>query len=143
MSRAIDGNKRLNRRKKILKQAKGFRGRRSTNFKAARDAVTQALSDAYVGRRDKKGDMRSIWIARLNAACREQGISYSRFIDGLNKAGVIINRKALSNMAIEDPEAFKAVVDTAKKSYWSIKHDFTRSSPTVRKKSCNNRCKNE
>ncbi|MCR5699466.1 MAG: 50S ribosomal protein L20 [Treponemataceae bacterium] len=116
MSRAIDGNKRLNRRKKILKQAKGFSGRRSTNFKAARDAVTQALSDAYVGRRDKKGDMRSIWIARLNAACREQGISYSRFIDGLNKAGVIINRKALSNMAIEDPEAFKAVVDTAKKA---------------------------
>jgi len=116
MSRAIDGSKRLNRRKKILKQAKGFSGRRGTNFKAARDAVTQALSDAYVGRRDKKGDMRSIWIARLNAACREQGISYSRFIDGLNKAGVVINRKALSNMAIEDPEAFKAVVEIAKKA---------------------------
>ncbi|MCR4790910.1 MAG: 50S ribosomal protein L20 [Treponemataceae bacterium] len=116
MSRAIDGSKRLNRRKKILKQAKGFRGRRGTNYKAARDAVTQALSDAYVGRRDKKGDMRSVWIARLNAACREEGISYSRFIDGLNKAGVIINRKALSNMAIEDPEAFKAVVATAKKA---------------------------
>ena len=116
MSRAIDGTKRLNRRKKILKLAKGFRGRRGTNFKAAKDAVTQALSDAYVGRRDKKGDMRSVWIARLNAAVREQGLSYSRFIDGLNKAGVIINRKALSNMAIEDPEAFKAVVETAKKA---------------------------
>ena len=74
------------------------------------------MSDAYVGRRDKKGDMRSVWIARLNAAVREQGLSYSRFIDGLNKAGVVINRKALSNMAIEDPEAFKAVVETAKKA---------------------------
>ena len=116
MSRAIDGTKRLNRRKKILKLAKGFRGRRGTNFKAAKDAVTQALSDAYVGRRDKKGDMRSVWIARLNAAVREQGLSYSRFIDGLNKAGVVINRKALSNMAIEDPEKFKAVVETAKKA---------------------------
>ena len=60
--------------------------------------------------------MRSVWIARLNAAVREQGLSYSRFIDGLNKAGVVINRKALSNMAIEDPEAFKAVVETAKKA---------------------------
>ena len=116
MSRAIDGSKRLNRRKKILKLAKGFRGRRGTNFKAAKDAVTQALSDAYVGRRDKKGDMRSLWISRLNAAVRSQGLSYSRFIDGLTKAHVIINRKALSNMAIEDPDAFKAVVDTAKKA---------------------------
>ncbi|MFC2419955.1 MAG: 50S ribosomal protein L20 [Treponema maltophilum] len=116
MSRAIDGSKRLNRRKKILKLAKGFRGRRGTNFKAAKDAVTQALSDAYVGRRDKKGDMRSLWISRLNAAVRSQGLSYSRFIDGLTKAHVIINRKALSNMAIEDPEAFKAVIDTAKKA---------------------------
>ena len=111
MSRAIDGSKRLNRRKKILKLAKGFRGRRGTNFKAAKDAVTQAL-----GRRDKKGTMRSLWIARLNAAVRDQGLSYSRFIDGLTKAQVIINRKALSNMAIEDPEAFKAVVETAKKA---------------------------
>ena len=116
MSRAIDGSKRLNRRKTILKLAKGFRGRRGTNFKAAKDAVTQALTDAYVGRRDKKGTMRSLWIARLNAAVRDQGLSYSRFIDGLTKAQVIINRKALSNMAIEDPEAFKAVVDTAKKA---------------------------
>lgn len=116
MSRAIDGSKRLNRRKKILKLAKGFRGRRSTNFKAAKDAVTQALTDAYVGRRDKKGDMRSLWITRLNAAVREEGINYSRFINGLDKAGVIINRKALSNMAIEDPVAFKMIVETAKKA---------------------------
>ncbi|MBQ4497845.1 MAG: 50S ribosomal protein L20 [Spirochaetaceae bacterium] len=116
MSRAIDGTKRKERRKKILKLAKGFRGRRGTNYKAAKDAVTQALSDAYVGRRDRKGAMRSLWIARLNAACRAEGITYSRFIEGLTKANVIINRKALSNMAIEDPAAFKEVVAVAKKA---------------------------
>ena len=127
MSRAIDGTKRLQRRKKILKLAKGYRGRRGTNYKAAHDAVVQGLTDAYVGRRDKKGDYRSLWIARLNAACRAEGITYSRFIEGLNKAGVKINRKALSNMAIEDKAAFKAVVETAKKSNWSITDDFPRS----------------
>ncbi|MDR3283742.1 MAG: 50S ribosomal protein L20 [Treponema sp.] len=114
MSRAIDGPKRKNRRIKILKLAKGFTGRRGTNFKAAKDAVTKALVHAYVGRRDKKGDMRSLWITRINAAVRPEGLSYSRFIDGLTKAGVLINRKALSNMAIEDPAAFKSVVDSAK-----------------------------
>lgn len=116
MSRAIDGTKRKNRRKKILKLAKGFRGRRGTNYKAAKDAVVQALSDAYVARRDKKGDMRSLWISRLNAAVRMEGLSYSVFINGLAKAGIIINRKALSNMAIEDPAAFKVVVAEAKKA---------------------------
>ena len=116
MSRVIDGTKRKNHRKKILKLAKGFRGRRGTNFKAAKDAVVKALSSAYVDRRDRKGVMRSLWISRLNAACRAEGISYSRFIDGLTKANVVINRKALSNMAIEDPAAFKEVVAVAKKA---------------------------
>ncbi|MBO4732401.1 MAG: 50S ribosomal protein L20 [Spirochaetaceae bacterium] len=116
MSRAIDGTKRKNRRKKILKLAKGFRGRRGSNYKAAKDAVVKALCSAYVDRRDKKGVMRSLWISRLNAACRAEGISYSRFIDGLTKANVVINRKALSNMAIEDPAAFKEVVAVAKKA---------------------------
>jgi large subunit ribosomal protein L20 len=114
MSRAVDGPKRKNRRIKILKLAKGFTGRRGTNFKAAKDAVTKALSHAYIGRRDKKGDMRSLWITRINAAVRPEGLSYSRFISGLAKAGVAINRKALSNLAIEDPSAFKSVIDTAK-----------------------------
>ena len=114
MSRAIDGTKRKNRRIKILKLAKGFRGRRGTNFKAAKDAVTKALDHAYVDRRDKKGNFRSLWIARINAAVRDQGLSYSRFIDGCNQAGITLNRKALSNMAIEDPVAFKAVVEAAK-----------------------------
>lgn len=116
MARVKGGTKHNTKRKKILGLAKGFRGRRSTNFKAAKDAVMQALTDSFVGRRDKKGDMRRLWITRLNAAVREQGISYSQFINGLTKAGVIINRKALSNMAIEDTVAFEAVVNTAKKA---------------------------
>ncbi|MBR0155580.1 MAG: 50S ribosomal protein L20 [Treponema sp.] len=114
MARAIDGTKRKNRRIKILKLTKGFRGRRGTNFKAAKDAMTKALDHAYVDHRDKKGNFRALWIARINAAVRDEGLSYSRFIDGCNKAGITINRKALSNMAIEDPTAFKAVVDAAK-----------------------------
>ncbi len=117
MSRAIDGSKRNNRRAKILKLAKGFTGRRGTNYKAAKDAVVKSLTHAYENRRNMKGDMRSLWVTRINAAVREEGISYSRFIDGLTKAGIIINRKALSNMAIEDPVAFKAVVETAKKAF--------------------------
>lgn len=114
MPRAIDGTKRKDHRKKILKLAKGFRGRRSKNFKAAKDAVVKSLCHAYVGRRDKKGDMRTLWIARINAAVRAEGISYSRFIEGLVKANITINRKALANMAIEDPVAFKAVLSSAK-----------------------------
>jgi len=116
MPRAIDGSKRKDHRKKILKLAKGFRGRRGTNYKAAKDAVVKALVHGYVSRRDRKGDMRSLWISRINAAVRAEGITYSRFIEGLTKAGVAINRKALSNMAIEDPTAFKAVVETSKKA---------------------------
>lgn len=116
MPRAVDGPKRKNRRIKILKLAKGFKGRRGTNFKAAKDAVTKALNHAYVDRRDKKGNFRSLWIARINAAVREEGLTYSRFISGLNKAGITLDRKALSNLAIEDPAAFKAVVETVKKA---------------------------
>ena len=116
MSRAIDGTKRKNRRAKILKLAKGFIGDRKSNYKAAKDAVTKALNHAYVDRRDKKHEFRALWIARINAAVREEGLSYSRFINGLTKAGISLNRKALSNLAIEDPAAFKAVVEAAKKA---------------------------
>lgn len=116
MSRSRSTDRRITRRKKILKLAKGFRGRRSKNFKAAKDAVRKALRHSYEGRKDKKGNMRSIWIARINAAARLEGMSYSRFIEGLTKAGIIINRKALSNMAIEDPKAFKAVLEASKKA---------------------------
>jgi large subunit ribosomal protein L20 len=114
MPRAVDGSKRKNRRKKILKLAKGYWGRRHSNFKTAKDAVTKSLSYAYRDRKDRKGDFRRIWIVRINAACRAEGISYSRLIDGLNKAGITINRKALANLAIEDAAAFKAIAEKAK-----------------------------
>jgi large subunit ribosomal protein L20 len=114
MARAVDGSKRKNHRKKILKLAKGYWGRRHSNYKTAKDAVTKGLFYAYRDRRDRKGDFRRIWIIRINAACRAEGLSYSRLVDGLNKAGITINRKALSNMAIQDEAAFKAVVAQAK-----------------------------
>lgn len=114
MSRAVDGSKRKNHRKKIMKLAKGYWGRRHSNYKTAKDAVTKGLSYAYRDRKDRKGDFRSLWIIRINAACRAEGISYSRFIDGLNKAGIEINRKALAHLALEDSAAFKAVAAQAK-----------------------------
>ena len=114
MSRAVDGSKRKNHRKKILKLAKGYWGRRHSNYKVAKDAVTKGLFYAYRDRRDRKGDFRRLWIIRINAACRAEGLSYSRLVDGLNKAGITINRKTLANMAIEDAGAFKAVVSQAK-----------------------------
>jgi large subunit ribosomal protein L20 len=114
MPRAVDGSKRKNHRKKILKLAKGYWGRRHSNYKTAKDAVTKALSYAYRDRRDRKGDFRRLWIIRVNAACREEGISYSKFIAGLDKAGVTINRKALAHLAMEDTQAFKAIVVKAK-----------------------------
>jgi large subunit ribosomal protein L20 len=114
MSRAVDGSKRKNHRKKILKQAKGYWGRRHSNYKTAKDAVTKGLSYAYRDRKDRKGDFRRLWIIRINAACRAEGISYSRLVDGLNKAGVTINRKALAFLAMEDAPAFKSVADQAK-----------------------------
>ena len=116
MARAIDGTKRLKRRKKILKQAKGYWGRRSKLYKPAKEAVTHALRYAYRDRRQRKRDFRALWIARISAACRAQDITYSRFMHGLKLAGVGLNRKALSNMAIEDPAAFTSLVDTAKQS---------------------------
>ncbi|MDR0554236.1 MAG: 50S ribosomal protein L20 [Treponema sp.] len=114
MSRAVDGSKRRNHRKKILKQAKGYWGRRHSNYKTAKDAVTKGLFYAYRDRKDRKGDFRRIWIIRINAACRAEGISYSRFMAGLTKAGININRKVLANLAVEDAGAFKAIAAQAK-----------------------------
>lgn len=116
MSRAVDGTRRKDHRKKILKLAKGYWGRRHSNFKVAKDAVTKGLFYAYRDRKDRKGDFRSLWITRINAACREEGLSYSRLVAGLVKAGVMIDRKALANLAIEDKVAFQAVVAKAKAS---------------------------
>jgi len=114
MSRAIDGSKRKNHRKKILKLAKGYWGRRSTNFKTAKDAVAKSLVYAYRDRKDRKGDFRRLWIIRINAACREKGLTYSRLIAGLDKAGIKIDRKALAWLATEDTAAFNAVVEKVK-----------------------------
>ncbi|HAP55695.1 MAG: 50S ribosomal protein L20 [Spirochaetia bacterium] len=114
MSRAVDGTRRKDHRKKILKLAKGYWGRRHSNYKVAKDAVAKALSDAYKDRRDKKGVFRTLWIARINAACRTQDISYSRFVEGMTKAGIAVNRKVLADLAISDPAAFTAVVEKAK-----------------------------
>lgn len=114
MPRAVDGTRRKNRRQKILKQAKGYKGRRSKLFRTAKDAVTKAGSYAYRDRRRKKRDFRRLWIARISAACKENDFTYSRFIDGLNKSDIQINRKVLSNLAIEDPDAFKELVEKAR-----------------------------
>lgn len=114
MPRAVDGTRRKNRRKKVLNTAKGFKGRRSDLYRTAKDAVAKAGSYAYRDRRRKKRDFRRLWITRISAACRAQEMSYSRFIQGLSKANVQLNRKALSNLAIEDPDAFKVLVDTAR-----------------------------
>ena len=116
MSRAIDGTKIKDRRKKGLEQAKGYRGRRSTNNRIARAAVMKAGVYAYRDRRSKKRDFRSLWIVRINAAVREEGLTYSQFMNGLHKANIKISRLALSNMAIEDKGAFKSLVEQARQA---------------------------
>jgi large subunit ribosomal protein L20 len=116
MSRAIDGSKRKNHRKKILKQTKGYWGRRRTNYKTAKDALAKSLAYAYRDRKDRKSNFRRLWIVRINAACREQGLSYSKLIAGLEKANITINRKTLAYLATEDNAAFVAIVAKAKEA---------------------------
>ena len=101
------------RRKRVLKQAKGFYGRRKNTITNANAAVDRSLQYNYVGRKLKKRNFRALWIQRINAACREHGLTYSRFISGLAKAGIEIDRKVLSDLAIHEPAAFKALVDQA------------------------------
>src|SRR6202789_2741973 len=103
------------RRKKVLKQAKGFYGRRKNNITSANAAVDRSLQYNYIGRKLKKRNFRALWIQRINAACRLHGLTYSRFISGLAKAGIEMDRKVLSDLAIHDPLAFKALVDQASK----------------------------
>ena len=104
------------RRKKMLKLAKGFYGSKSKHFKMAKQQVMKSGNYAFAGRRQKKRDFRRLWIARINAACRPQGINYSSFMNGLKKAGIELNRKMLSEMAIHDPKAFAELVEVAKKA---------------------------
>lgn len=102
------------RRKKTLKLAKGYWGAKSKHFKMAKEAVMKSGNYAYVGRRAKKRDFRRLWITRISVACKFNGINYSQFMNGLKKAGVTLNRKMLSEIAISDSAAFTSLVETAK-----------------------------
>ncbi|MGQ2907797.1 MAG: 50S ribosomal protein L20 [Aliihoeflea sp.] len=102
--------------KKVLKAAKGFYGRRKNTIRIAKQAVEKSLQYAYRDRKNRKRNFRALWIQRINAAVREHGLTYGRFIDGLNKAGIEIDRKVLSDMAIHEPQAFAALVGKSKAS---------------------------
>ena len=104
------------RRNKILKMAKGYWGSKSKHFKMANQAVMKSLTYAYTGRRLKKRDFRQLWITRINAACKINGMNYSTFMNGLKKAGIVINRKMLSELAVNDKAAFTQLTETAKKA---------------------------
>ena len=113
MARATNSPASRKRRKKVLKYAKGYFGSKSKLFRYAKEAVQHAWQYAYAARRKKKGDFRGLWIVRLNAACRNAGISYSRFIEGLKAAKIDLDRKVLSDLAIRDEVAFNALVKQA------------------------------
>ena len=116
MARVKKGVNAHKRHKKVLKQAKGFYGQKSKVFKAANPAVMRALRSAYVGRKNKKREYRKLWITRINAGARMNGLSYSRLMNGLRTYGIEINRKMLAEMAVHDEAAFAELCDTAKKA---------------------------
>ena len=111
VKKAVNAKK---KHKKVLKLAKGFYGQKSKVFRAANPAVMRSLRSAYIGRKNKKRDFRRLWIARINAAARMNGISYSQFMNGLKKSGIEINRKMLSEIAINDAAGFTALTEKAK-----------------------------
>lgn len=113
IKRAVNAVK---KRRKILKQAKGYFGGRSKRYRVAREAVMKSGVYSFVGRKAKKRDFRSLWIARINAACRMNGLSYSKFMFGLKNAGIELNRKVLAEIAVSDPKAFTALTEQAKKN---------------------------
>ena len=121
MTRVKDSVATRARRKKVLKRAKGYFGSKHRLFKTAQEQVMHSERYAFRDRKQKKRDFRKLWITRINAGCRENGISYSRFIDGLNKAGVEVNRKMLSELAIYDKEAFANLVKVAKEGKVVVK----------------------
>ena len=102
------------KRRKVLEQAKGYYGRKSTHYRYAKEQVEHSLVYAYRDRRNKKRDFRRLWIARINAAARECGITYSQFINGLSKAGIALDRKVLADIAVHDKAAFAGIVEQAK-----------------------------
>lgn len=111
VKRAVHSQK---KRRKILKEAKGFRGGRGRLLRTAKETIARALRYAYRDRRTKKREIRSLWIVRVNAAARENGLSYSQFLFGLKKAGVEVDRKILADLAVNDAEGFRALADAAK-----------------------------
>jgi large subunit ribosomal protein L20 len=114
MPRVKRGPKRKNRRGKILKLAKGFYGMKSRGHRIAKQAVDKALNAAFTGRKDRKGDFRKLWIARINAAARLNGMSYSQLINGLKLAGNTLDRKVMADIAVRDAAAFTALVESAR-----------------------------
>ena len=116
MARVKGGNVSKNRRRKVLKEAKGYFGSKHRLYKTAQEQLFHSGAYAYRDRKQNKRNFRKLWITRINAACRENDISYSKFINGLTKAGISINRKMLSEMAIDDAKSFAALVETAKKA---------------------------
>ncbi len=116
MTRATSAPARLRKKRRLFKQAKGFVGDRKNHIRLTKDAMMQALAYNYEHRKDRKNFMRSIWVVRLNAAAKSQGISYSRLINGLKKAGCLLDRKQLSELAIHDPSAFATVAMKAKEA---------------------------
>jgi len=106
----------VKKRRKIMKLAKGYFGSKSRSYRIAREAVMKSLTYAYIGRRLKKRDFRKLWIARINAAARMNGLSYSKFMFGLKTAGVDLNRKVLADIAVNDPATFAALAQTASKA---------------------------
>ncbi|MGH9899627.1 MAG: 50S ribosomal protein L20 [Pyrinomonadaceae bacterium] len=121
MPRVKRGNKRLQKRKKILKLAKGYRGTKSKLYRSAKESVERALKFAYTGRKLKKRDFRSLWIVRIGAATRLHELNYSQFMHGLKLAGIELDRKSLADLAVNHAEAFAELVGTAKKAIEAIK----------------------
>ncbi|HET7712903.1 MAG TPA: 50S ribosomal protein L20 [Thermoanaerobaculia bacterium] len=121
MPRVKRGPKRKNRRAKILKAAKGYYGMKSRGHRIAKQAVEKSLNFAFTGRKDRKGDFRTLWIARINAAARQNGMSYSQFIAGLKASGNTLDRKVLADLAVRDAAAFTALAESARQGLQKAK----------------------
>lgn len=144
MARVKNGAVTKARHKKVLKQAKGYFGSKHRLYKSAKEQLMHSGQYAFRDRKGKKREFRKLWITRINAACRENGISYSRFIEGLNKAGVEVNRKMLSEIAINDPKAFTELVNVAKKGKeGKIKVSEVKTTSEVTVKNSNSKTKEE
>jgi len=115
MARVKRGVHKRKHRRKVLEAASGYRGVRSRHFRAAKEQLLHSLTYSYRDRRDRKAQFRRLWIARINAATRAHGMSYSRFVDGLHRGGVELDRKVLADLAVSDPQAFEALVEVARR----------------------------